>query len=426
MKPSKYNFILYKKGKSYWYNGFSHLYFQLSEALGRKVEETISSQPESLRKISENLYDKLFQGCFIVDDNVDEVKRVIEQNENAVNNKGYLLTILPTLNCNFRCWYCIQEHVAGTKMDPETIRKVKRHIQTKMENSDLQFLSIEWFGGEPFMYFDVIRDISDFAKDLCQKKRIPFISTATTNGYFLTEDKIPLLKEYNFNRFQITLDGVKSAHDKVKFQSGCESAFEYVLTNINTMLGEMSELNILLRVNYTRENLDEVMVEQVCDFIAPENRSRVTVMPRKVWQVTAGNTFQDTTGHIWHKFKEAGFRIDNSNIIKDFVPCYTCRRHFLTINHNGQVLRCTANDDLYATDPPGYLDDNGQVIMKKEYELKYSLKSFDNDNCRCCKYLPMCMGQCPAHYNPEKHECKRASLDLSFEESIINEIENSL
>lgn len=424
MKSSIYNFIIYKFGKSYWYNAYTHLFFTLNEQLGRKVENMLR-QPESLQVVSMSLYNKLLRGGFIVPKNVDEVSKVLASNQEAVNNKGYLLTILPTLNCNFRCWYCIQEHVAGTKMSPETIRKVKLHIQTKMKNPELQFLSIEWFGGEPFMYCDVIRDISDFAKDLCQKKRIPFISTATTNGYFLTKDKIPLLKEYNFNRFQITLDGVKSAHDKVKFQSGCESAFEHVLTNINTMLGEMPGLNILLRVNYTRENLDEVLVGQVCEFIAPEDRSRVTVMPRKVWQVAAGNTFQDTTGHIWRKFKEAGFRIDNSNIIKDFVPCYTCRKHFLTINHNGHVLRCTANDDLYATDPPGYLDDNGQVVMKKEYELKYSLKSFDNDNCRNCKYLPMCMGQCPDHYNPDKHECKRASMDLSFEDSIINEIENS-
>lgn len=425
MKPSKYNFILYRNGKSYWYNGFSHIFFQLSEGLGRKVEEVVCSEPESLREISESLYDKLVQGCFIVDDNVDEVKRVLEQNEYAVNGKGYLLTILPTLNCNFRCWYCIQEHLAGTKMSPETIEKVKRHLEAKMESPDLQFLSIEWFGGEPFMYFDVIKEISDFAKELCRKKGIHFTSTATTNGYFLTQDKIPFLKEYDFNRFQITLDGVRSAHDKVKFQSGCESAFDHVLTNINTMLDEMPGLNMILRINYTRENLDESIVEQVCSFISPENRSRVTVMPRKVWQIKPGDTFQKTTEHIWRKFKGARFRIYNSSIVTDFVPCYTCRKNFLTINYNGQVLKCTANDDLYSADPPGYLDDNGEVVMKKEYELKYALKSFDNDKCLDCKYLPLCMGRCPNHHNPEKHECKRATLDLSFEDSIINEIENS-
>lgn len=42
------------------------------------------------------------------------------------------------------------------------------------------------------------------------------------------------------------------------------------------------------------------------------------------------------------------------------------------------------------------------------------------------KYMPLCMGVCPAHYDSSNLCCKLDSLDLSFEESIINQIESSI
>ncbi len=53
--------------------------------------------------------------------------------------------ILPTLNCNFKCWYCIQDHIPSL-MTEEVISLVKRHIKYVIENLDLDTLHIEWFG----------------------------------------------------------------------------------------------------------------------------------------------------------------------------------------------------------------------------------------------------------------------------------------
>lgn len=425
MKSSDYNFIINRNQKTYWYNGVTHSFFTLSEALGKKIEIAMNN-PDIIETASKTLYNKLFEGGFIIADDINEIEHIQNLNEKAVNDNTVRLTILPTLNCNYKCWYCIQDHVAGTKMSTEVRGKVKRLIENKAKDTNIENISIEWFGGEPFMYFDVIEDICKFANKIEKETGVKVINTATTNGYFLTKDKIPFLNKYNFVRFQITLDGVKESHDKVKFQKGLNSAFDRVLTNINTMLAEMPQLNLLLRINYTRENLSTKIVNEVCKFIKSEFRNRVTIMPRKVWQVATDESYQNTTKDIWERFQTAGFKIQNTSIIHDFVPCYTCRQNFIAINHNGHLLKCTANDDLYRDTPLGIISDDGLLIWDEEYERKFQKRSFDNEKCLKCKYLPICMGVCPKNYQPEEHHCKKNVMDLTFEDSIVNEIENAI
>ena len=81
---------------------------------------------------------------------------------------------------------------------------------------------------------------------VCEKAGIPFMNSTTTNGYFHTKDKAQLCKELQFLQFQITLDGNREFHDNVKFQKGCESAFNHVLANIDRLLSLYEEINFVL------------------------------------------------------------------------------------------------------------------------------------------------------------------------------------
>lgn len=46
-------------------------------------------------------------------------------------------------------------------------------------------------------------------------------------------------------------------------------------------------------------------------------------------------------------FEAAGYRVNRLDIIWDFVPCYANRKYYNAINYNGDVLKCTACNDLY-------------------------------------------------------------------------------
>lgn len=60
-------------------------------------------------------------------------------------------------------------------------------------------------------------------------------------------------------------------------------------------------------------------------------------------------------------FEAAGYRVHRLDIIWDFVPCYANRKYYNVINYNGDVLKCTACNDLYEKSPHGSITLNGSI-----------------------------------------------------------------
>ena len=149
---------------------------------------------------------------FVVEDSVDESRNYISYTRTVQNDTSAAhLIINPTINCNFSCWYCYEQHTKS-KMDEETINRVKRLVYRIMtEKKHLQF---SFFGGEPLLYYkQVMLPILEYAGHLSEETGGTFHVNMTTNGSLLTPGRIEELKNYNFNGAQITLDGYKATHD---------------------------------------------------------------------------------------------------------------------------------------------------------------------------------------------------------------------
>ena len=327
MKVSRYNYILSKGCYSYWYNGLEHTFFRLPLSLGEKIRGIIENNPDSLLSLSESFYNKLKNNGFIVDD-VDELDTIRRKNEEAINKKDYFLVVLPTLNCNFKCWYCVQEHVASLMSDV-TIEKIKNHIRYMIDEEKIESLHLEWFGGEPFMFFKkVIKPIAQYAIEKCKDGNISFHHTATTNGYFLAPAIVDDLVKLKFESFQITLDGPKALHDEVKFQKGCSSAFCQTLENIEYMLNHSSDIFVVLRINYTHNNLDEIIVQQINEIISPKNRSHITISLKKVWQEHADMSICKDVNRVLNIFETSGYKVKKLDIVSTFMSCYTDKKYY--------------------------------------------------------------------------------------------------
>lgn len=57
----------------------------------------------------------LVQNGMIVEDNINEWENANSIYEASQKDNVYRLTVNPTLNCNFRCWYCYETHHHGQK-----------------------------------------------------------------------------------------------------------------------------------------------------------------------------------------------------------------------------------------------------------------------------------------------------------------------
>jgi len=420
MKTSKYNYIIEREDSAYWYNGIEHKYFRLPIDISRKVE-TVINTPNRIALLPNVLVDKLTSGGFLIPDETDELDVIRTRNEERINRKDYLLIILPTLNCNYKCWYCIQDHIPS-RMSPETIESVKTHIDYMVNVEYITSLQIEWFGGEPFMYFNqIINPICEYAKHICTERDIPYSTSATTNGYFLFPEKVNDIVNLGFSRFQITLDGPKQEHDKVKFQHNCASTFVHVLDNIETILNNSEDIQILLRVNYTEENLSYQIVDDINKIISPANRCRIQINPKKVWQETVRKERYNSVSTLLDLFETSGYKVNRLDFVWDFVPCYANRKYYNAINYNGDVLKCTACNDLYDKQTHGTINNNGSITWDSNFIAKYKAKSFENAECLACKYLPICMGICPRDYGSASY-CKFNGMDMNIEDTLVNYI----
>ena len=425
MKLNRYVHIIGQNDQSYWYNGLNAKFFRIPAEIGEKLSHIIE-HPEQVQALLPKLYEKLVQDEFLLEDDVDEYEIVRQRYHESVSSNHAHLVILPTLNCNYKCWYCIQSHVPSM-MSPETMERIKKHLDHLVKVQKVKSLHLDWFGGEPFMYMkQVVLPLSRYAKELCSEAEIPFINGATTNGYFMTPDRHQEMKEVDLKGFQITLDGDREHHDKVKFMDGLDSAFDRALSNINAILHHTPDTSMVLRINYTSENLSEGIVDEICERIDPDIRRRIFILPRKVWQAAPDFATTEMVKRILLRLKKEGFSVQLWNPVTNYRSCYVSNKTYETINYQGHLLKCTATDDLYREEPLGYLDEDGIAHWDEEYRTASSKPSFENDRCRECKLLPSCMGICPGNYLEGDNGCKYATVDSKFEDSIVIFIDDKI
>lgn len=407
-------------GYSYIFNTLNFSYFRTSENAGRVIESSLN-ESNLLEKLPTDLYNKLIQGGFVVDDDYDELEKIRRINDSQVNRKDYFLVVMPTLDCNYKCWYCIQNHTPS-KMSLDTFEKLKKHIEYMIDVEGISGLHIDWFGGEPLMYFnEIVYPLSEFAKRKCDEAGIPFGNGATTNAYYINKDMISKFESINFRRFQITIDGLKELHDRVKFIDGCPSAFDHSLAAINGIINEVDSVKMILRINYTHSNLNENIVDQINSIIEPKNRRFVQILPRKVWQENVDKRFDIQP--ILMRFVKSGYTVEKWSLPIDYLPCYTSKKYYNAINYNGQVVKCTANDDIHKSEFSAWLNDDGTISYDENYIHRYKIKAFENERCLGCKLLPVCMGVCARNYDPDNDVCVLDSMDGNIERDIINMIE---
>ena len=146
-------------------------------------------------------------------------------------NRQLELTILPTEKCNLDCIYCYEDFKIG-KMDAKYVEAIKKLINIRAP--ELEKLTIQWFGGEPLLGYSIIMDIMHHVNELQNLySRIKLISTITTNAYLLSPNKLSELVSLGVNEYQITFDGDKTEHDKLRIRRGdMGGSFDNIWNNI--------------------------------------------------------------------------------------------------------------------------------------------------------------------------------------------------
>ncbi len=178
---------------------------------------------------------------------------------------GY--TILPTTDCNARCFYCFELGRSRIPMTKDVALKVVEYIKTHCEG---KAVSISWFGGEPLFNTEAIDVISDGLRDA----GVVYKSSMISNGYLFDDETVAkAANQWNLKRVQITLDGTEQVYNKAKaYIYDGESPYQIVLSNIERLANAGIHVTIRLNMDlYNAENLLHLVDELAARFAGKKN-----------------------------------------------------------------------------------------------------------------------------------------------------------
>jgi uncharacterized protein len=351
-----------------------------------------------------NKYPELYQGFkksgFIIPDGFNEFSYIKLQNKQRIFiDNDYRITVNPTLDCNLKCWYCSVKDMgaqhAEQRMDDEIINCVNKHIDRLITLQKPRSLQIDWFGGEPTLYFnEVILKIAPYAKKIAEAHHIPFRQIMTTNATLLNTEWIKKMGDLNFTAFQITLDGNRTRHNKIKYYSDRKGAYEDAINNINLIAEIIPHVHITLRINFDRQTLKHI--GDICDDLSPQAKKCISVDLQQVWQIQCTDRERELIKAAKENFHKAGMQLIAGvcQQPKKFHHCYAdCFRYYL-INYDGSVYKCTAHG-YDESSMIGHLQSSGDIQWNNQILSTYYEKAtFENPMCESCKMLPLCMGPC--------------------------------
>ncbi len=363
----------------------------------------------------------------IVDDNVDEVAMLAKRIEEIDNDDSvFNLHINPTMFCNFKCWYCYEHHHANTMMGNETISATMKFIEQCLNcNDNLKLYKLSFFGGEPLLCFDsVCKPIITYMTTLCHEKGVDYGIHFTANGYLVSEKIVNFLEQYENVGFQITLDGGRQHHDKVRFIDEC-GTYSKILANVRMLV--KAGISVVLRINYTRENVDSIssVIEDIRDF-REEERKYIHIDFQRVWQdVSARDSISERIFAYSRNLKSIGYSVSTHyvfNMVND--SCYGDKRNNLLINYNGDVFNCTARE-FTKSNRSGCLAHDGSVVWDNCYIERLMGSKFSKKCCHTCRIAPLCGGGCrrQAMDHSETDECLYGYTEEQMDDIVLKRFE---
>ena len=159
--------------------------------------------------------------------------------------------------CNLNCAYCFASQ--GKYHGDRAIMSFevgKRALDFLMENSGSRHnLEVDFFGGEPLMNFDVVKQLVAYARSVEKEKGKNFRFTLTTNGMLIDDDVIDFANKECSN-VVLSLDGRKEIHDRFRVDYQGRGSWEQIVPKFQKLVKERGGKDYYMRGTFTHANPD--------------------------------------------------------------------------------------------------------------------------------------------------------------------------
>ena len=160
-------------------------------------------------------------------------------------------------DCNLACKYCFAEegeyHGRRALMSYDV---GKRALDFLVQNSGNRVnLEVDFFGGEPLMNWQVVKDLVAYGRSLEKEHNKKFRFTLTTNGVLLNDDILEFANK-EMSNIVLSIDGRKEVHDYMRPFRGGQGSYDMIVPKFLKVAESRNQMNYYVRGTFTHHNLD--------------------------------------------------------------------------------------------------------------------------------------------------------------------------
>ncbi len=160
-------------------------------------------------------------------------------------------------DCNLACRYCFAEegeyHGRRALMSFEVGKKALDFLVANSGNR--VNLEVDFFGGEPLMNWEVVKELVRYGRSLEEPKHKKFRFTLTTNGVLLNDEILEFANKEMAN-IVLSIDGRKEVNDRMRPFRGGQGSYDLIVPKFQKVAKSRGQTRYYVRGTFTHNNLD--------------------------------------------------------------------------------------------------------------------------------------------------------------------------
>ena len=280
-------------------------------------------------------------------------------------------------------------------------------------------LEVDFFGGEPLMNFQLVKDLVSYGREIEKKYNKKFRFTITTNGVLLDEDKMDFINE-NMDNVVLSLDGRKEINDNMRKTISGEGSYDIILPKFKRMVEKRGDKDYYIRGTFTSKNID--FSKDALDFYN-NGFKKISIEPVVTSEEMDYALREEHLKDILEEYEK--FSRDYIDIKKKDKDFYFFH-YMIDLDQGPCIIKrsigCGAGSEYVAVTPEGELYPCHQFVGEKEFlignlddgiintELRDKFKNsnvFTKEECRECWARFYCSGGCHANAFYAHHDISK-------------------
>ncbi|MBR4857757.1 MAG: thioether cross-link-forming SCIFF peptide maturase [Clostridia bacterium] len=313
--------------------------------------------------------------------------------------------------CNLNCSYCFASqgkyHGERALMSFEV---GKRALDFLIENSGTRRnLEVDFFGGEPLMNFEVVKQLVKYARSTEKEHGKNFRFTLTTNGVLIDDDVIDFANK-EMSNVVLSLDGRKEIHDRYRVDYAGNGSWDKIVPKFQKLVEARGGKNYYMRGTFTHANPDFLKdIQQMLDLGFTElSMEPVVCAPGEPSELTAED--MPVVMDQYEKLAELMLSRD-----KEGRP-FTFYHYMIDLTGGPCIYKrisgCGSGTEYMAVTPTGELYPCHQFVGEEKFRLgdiwegvtNTSIQNefaecnvYSREECRTCWARLYCSGGCAAN-----------------------------